>query len=411
MKKYNVLLNRPEARDNLIAEGFEKVGQPQAHYCNVIVQTTRPVDDIWQTDGVILVEEDTPVTLLQVVQKDPQQALLWISRTPGYYIIDRTGRYVDCYIVDTGIDLDHDEFEDRAWTLWSYDGQDFGTSSHGTAVASCVGGNLCGTAKEVSLVNVRVDMWVSSIIKGLDQVTRHHLTKEANRPSVVNISLAAASSILGDICGKMADRGMVIVAAAGNDAESKPTWPANHPSVIEVGALNYEGTAPATFSNRGARFWSIGQDVHVALPDGKYGYMSGTSFASPHTAGLICCQLEMSDRFNNVEGANYAYYLQSLCDNDRILWFPNSGATAYTVNTDQPNGGLYPYYVAPSLRYSDQDITEFCRQYELQPAVIAAEAYSQNVSLARLARCLPMYTPDVINQYFIDAGVKPWWML
>ena len=410
MKKYNVLLNKPEDRDALIANGFEKVGQPQSHHCNVIVQTVRDIDDIWQTDGVIDVEEDMPVTLLYVNQANPLQALEWISQTPGHYRNERTGAGADCYIVDTGVDVSHSEFEGRAYTLWSYDGKHFGTSSHGTAVASCVGGKLCGTAKEATLINVRVDMWVSSIIKGLDQVTRHHLTKEANRPSVVNISLAAASSILGEICGKMADRGMVIVAAAGNFAEPKPTWPANHPSVIEVGALNYEGTAPADFSNRGARFWSIGEDVHVAVPNGGYHYMSGTSFASPHTAGLICCQLEMSDRFNNIEGANYAHYLTTLFDTDRVAWFPNSGATAQSVNTDLPNRGLREYYSAPSIRYSDQDIAEFCRQFETRPQVIADEAYSQNVDAIRLARCLP-YSVDVINDYFVQAGVVPWWFV
>jgi subtilisin family serine protease len=305
------------------------------------------------------------------------------------------------------MDLSHPEFEGRASTLWSFDGQDYGTSNHGTAVASCVGGRLCGTAKEATLLNVRVDMWVSSIIKGLDQVTRHHLTKEANRPSVINISLAAKSSVLGDIVGKMTERGMVVVAAAGNYAEPKPTWPANHPSVIEVGALNYEGTKPADFSNLGARFWSVGQDVHVALPGGKYGYLSGTSFASPHTAGLVCCQLEGSDRFNNIEGGNYAYYLTTLFDNDRLAWFPNSGATAHSVNTDL----LQPfYYQAPSRRYSDQDIAEFCRQYETQPQVIADEAFSQNVDVLRLARCLP-YSVEDINGYFVQAGVVPWWFV
>jgi len=254
---------------------------------------------------------------------------------------------------------------------------------------------------------VRVDMWVSSIIKGLDQITRHHLTKPANRPSVVNISLAAASSVLGDICGKMAERGMVIVAAAGNFSEPKPTWPANHPSVIEVGALEWTGKAPADFSNRGARFWSIGDSVHVAVPGGGYHHMSGTSFSSPHTAGLVCCQLEGSDRFNNVEGGNYAYYLQSLCDNDRLAWFPNSGATAHSVNTNLPQPF---YYQAPSRRYSDQDIAEFCRQYETQPQVIADEAFSQNVDVIRLAKCLP-YSVDVINDYFVQAGVVPWWFV
>ena len=409
MKKYNVKLAHPDDRINLVTR-FEKVGTPSAHHTAVIVQTAQPIEAIRETPGVLDVEEDMQVTLLQVNQADPLNALEWISQTPGYYRNERAGRGVDCYIVDTGIDINHPEFDGRAKTLWSYDGYHYGASNHGTAVASCVGGNKCGTAKAVGLINVRVDMWVSSIIKGLDQVTRHHLTKEANRPSVVNISLAAASPILGDICGKMTERGIVIVAAAGNFAEPKPTWPANHPSVIEVGALDYDGLKPADFSNLGARFWSIGESVHVAIPNGGYGYMSGTSFASPHTAGLICCQLEGSDRFNNVEGGNYAYYLTTLFDDDRLAWFPNSGATARSANTGLPFLGAAAYYIAPSRRYTDADIAEFCRQYETQPQVIADEAFSQNVDVLRLARCLP-YSVDVINDYFVQAGVVPWWFV
>lgn len=425
MKKYNVKLAHPDDRINLVTR-FEKVGTPSAHHTSVIVQTDQPIEAIRETPGVLEVEEDMQVTVLQVNQADPLQALEWISQTPGYYRNERTGMGTDCYIVDTGMDIKHAEFQSpfsfapevtvsRAWTLWSYDGQDYGASNHGTAVASCVGGNLCGTAKKATLINVRVDMWVSSIIKGLDQVTRHHLTKEANRPSVVNISLAAASPILGDICGKMAERGIVIVAAAGNESTTankvmKPTWPANHPSVIEVGALDYDGVKPADFSNLGARFWSIGESVHVAIPNGGYGYMSGTSFASPHTAGLICCQLEGSDRFNNVEGGNYAYFVQSVFDNTRLAWFPNSGAMAHSANTNLPFSGAQPYYLAPSRRYTDADIAEFCRQYEQFPQVIADEAYSQNVDVLRLARCLP-YSVDVINDYFVAHGVVPWWFV
>jgi subtilisin family serine protease len=409
MKKYNVKIAHPDDRIGLIGR-FEKVGLPSAHHSTVIVQTVQPIEAIREAPGVLEVEEDMQVTVLQVNQQNPLQALEWISQTTGYYRNERSGKGVDCYIVDTGMDIAHPEFEGRASTLWSYDGQDYGASNHGTAVASCVGGNKCGTAKHATLINVRVDMWVSSIIKGLDQVTRHHLTKAANRPSVVNISLSAASKILGDICGKMTERGIVVVAAAGNYSEPKPTWPAKHPSVIEVGALDYDGERPADFSNLGARFWSIGESVHVAIPGGGYYYLSGTSFASPHTAGLICCQLEGSDRFNNVEGGNYAYYLTTLFDRDLMTWFPNSGATAHSVNTNLPFLGLAPYYTSPSRRFSDADIVEFCRQYETQPQVIADEALSQNVDVLRLARCLP-YSVDVINDYFVQAGVVPWWFV
>ena len=422
--KYNVVIKDQETRNRLEEIFPDAVGSGIVSTVVII-----DVDDfdgfeygtIFNTEGVLSVEPDLPAQMLQwpvmvpdpykkrVMQRDPLQALEFINRFKGVYQSTRDGEGVECYVIDTPVDVTHEDLEGRASVLWN-DANANHSSAHGTAVASCVGGKLCGTAKRVTILGVGVDMWVSSLIKGLDIVLKHHLSKPDNIPSVVNISLAATSSVLGEVVAALAARGVVVVAAAGNYKEGQPTWPARHPSVIEVGALDEHGVKPADFSNRGARFWSIGEYVHVAKLGGGYTYMSGTSFSSPHVAGLVACQLQFSTKMNQ-GGGNYAYYLQSLCDNDRIDWFPNSGATAHTVTTDQPNGGLYPYYVAPSLRYTDADIAEFCRQYELQPAVIAAEAYSQNVSLARLARCLPMYTPDVINQYFTDAGVKPWWML
>lgn len=418
--KYNVVIKDQETRSRLEEIFLGAVGSGIVSTV-VIVDVDDfggfEYDAIVNTEGVLSVEPDLPAQMmfeipdphgLRVDQRNPLQALEFISGTPGWYSNTRDGEGVECYVIDTPVDVTHEDLEGRASVLWN-DANANHKSTHGTAVASCVGGKLCGTAKRVTILGVGVDMWVSSIIKGLDIVLKHHLSKPDNIPSVVNISLAANSSALGEIVAALAARGVVVVSAAGNYSEDTPTWPARHFDVIEVGALNEFGKAPASFSNRGARFWSIGEYVHVAKLGGGYTYMSGTSFSSPHVAGLVACQLQFSTKMNQ-GGGDYAYYLQSLCDNDRIDWFPNSGATAHTVTTDQPNGGLYPYYVAPSLRYTDADIAEFCRQYELQPAVIAAEAYSQNVSLARLARCLPMYTPDVINQYFTDAGVKPWWI-
>lgn len=419
--KYNVLIKDAEARQWIEQFFPGRVGSGVVSNVVIVEGSESDIVYLQNVYGVLSVEPDTPaeplewpVTVpepgkLRANQTGPLQSLSWITNNGlDVYRNTRDGEGVDVYVIDSPVQVDHEEFEGRASVLWN-DAKANHASDHGTAVASCVGGKLCGTAKKVTILCVGVDMWVSSIIKGLDVVLKHHLSKPDDRPSVVNISLAANSAVLGEVVAALARRGVIVVAAAGNDAAAEPTWPAKHPDVIEVGALNEHGTAPASFSNRGARFWSIGEYVHVAKLGGGYTYMSGTSFASPHTAGLVACQQQFSSKMNS-NGGDYAYYLQSLCDNDRIAWFPNGGATAHTVTTDQPNGGIYPYYVAPSLRFTDVDIAEFCRQYETQPAVIAAEAYSQNVSLTRLARCLPMYTPEVITQYFTDAGVKPWWI-
>jgi subtilisin family serine protease len=429
MNKYNVVVKDAETRTRLEDCFPGRVGN--GIVSNVVIVESTNARAIELIEGVTSVEQDSPATPIEwpimvpdplryrTVQNYPLRALEFISDTPGWYTNTRDGEGVDCYVIDTPVRVDHEEFQGRASILWN-DANANHASSHGTAVASCVGGLLCGTAKRVTILGVGVDMWVSSIIKGLDIVLKHHLSKPDDRPSVVNISLAAKSVALGEVVAALAARGVVVVAAAGNestqmDIQMDPTWPARHPSVIEVGALNELGTAPAVFSNRGARFWAIGEYVHVAKLGGGYTYMSGTSFASPHVAGLVCGQLQFSTKMNQ-SGGDYAYYLQSLCDNDRIPWFPNGGSAPHTVTTDQPNGGIYPYYVAPSLRFSDDDIAEFCRQYETQPAVILQEAFAQNVGPNRMERVAMTrfsehLTLPVINEWLATFGLKPWWVV
>ena len=102
-------------------------------------------------------------------------------------------------------------------------------------------------------------------------------------------------------------KGTVLVAAAGNDGNRGPFWPAAYPWALSVGALNATGTARADYSNFGSwvDVYARGSDIVNAFPDGRYTYdeaphrgevyqfveglakWSGTSFSTPIVAGLI----------------------------------------------------------------------------------------------------------------------------
>jgi cerevisin len=234
------------------------------------------------------------------------------------------GQDVRVYVIDTGVNIHHPEFEGRAVYGKSFvvDQQDksffgiqeqqnpFGAHKgdpnppedfmgHGTHVASSIGGKTFGVAPNATIVAVRVldkngSGSMSDVLAGVDWVVRDHLKRGRGSKTIINMSLGAWKSLpVNRAVNGAVSAGIHVVVAAGNDNDDACSYsPASAEDVIAVGATTKEDTT-AFFTNYGdcVSVYAPGHEITGAWLGDETKTISGTSMASPHTAGVVAALL------------------------------------------------------------------------------------------------------------------------
>ena len=259
---------------------------------------------------------------------------------------------VDVAILDTGIDEDHPDLNVvggvRFFNGGNTDGNFNDTRGHGTHVAGTVGAldngiGVVGVAPGARLWAVKVlsnpdgTGFVSDVIRGIDWVTANASTIEVANMSLggQGFSQAQQNAIQSSVAA-----GVVYVVAAGNSnanvygadgqfGTNDDFSPASLPEVMTISSMNDSDGIPgglgaalwagdddsfASYSNysnevvannpvnsTGAAIDLIlpGTSILSTIPDGQYGFSSGTSMASPHAAGLAALYIAENGRANN----------------------------------------------------------------------------------------------------------------
>ncbi|KAF3482100.1 pen c 1 [Arthroderma uncinatum] len=263
------------------------------------------VDDLLKNDKVAYIEPDRMASLQgwSTQQHAPSWGLGRISheqRGNFDYVFDSSaGEGITIYGVDSGIDINHEEFGGRAyWGANFVDDVDFDQHGHGTHTAGTFGGSFHGVAKKANLVAVKVlnaqgkGPW-SGMIDGLQWVVNDARNRGLLGRAVINFSVGGdIMTSVNNALTAAHNAGVFVSAAAGNDGDDALNYtPGTADDICVIGNMNendYRWTGPGA-SNWGSRIdlWAPGTNIQSALPNGGYGGMTGTSMAAPHVAGSV----------------------------------------------------------------------------------------------------------------------------
>ena len=203
-------------------------------------------------------------------------------------------------LIDGGVDATHAAFSHTTIHRWGCDGRAI-DSAHGTAVASLLVGHdhrFRGAAPEAALY--AADIYCGDAAGGSVEVLAAALGwLLGERVPVVNVSLVGpANRTLEAVVRRAHSRGLLLVAAVGNDGPAAPPlYPAAYPEVIGVTGVDARSNVLPE-AGRGAHvaFAAPGSEMAAAgVGNTAYANARGTSFAAPLVAGLLARALREPD--------------------------------------------------------------------------------------------------------------------
>lgn len=236
-------------------------------------------------------------------------------------------------VIDTGYDFGHPDQPVHLMqgpvysSLASMDGcgtegpvpmDDYGHGTHVTGTIAAAFNNdqgVAGMAPNVTIMVIKAADCVgnladSDIISAITYAVEHGAR-------VINMSFGGpgADPALTDATAYAWGRGLVLVAAAGNDGRNELFLPADAPHVLAVAATN-GADQPTWYSNWGGSIsvaapggdpsadpgiWSTCIDLSTSPPESTYCRMFGTSMASPHVAAEAALLLSVAPELTNAQ--------------------------------------------------------------------------------------------------------------
>lgn len=261
-----------------------------------------PQGEAWLENNFIVRLPDSPDSPekregLERILPFGNHALAWLGVTAGSNV--DWGRGVTIAVLDTAVESAHLTFGRGQISVLVLENSGAsgtqGSSLHGTAVASILGGQheqARGVAPSAHLLSVPL-LGEDGTATSFDLAAAIVAATDAGA-DIINISLGGYgdSRVVRDAVAYATERDVLIVAAAGNETYAELAYPARYPEVLAVGAVDGYGQQ-LPFSNSGPSLdlAAPGLAVQAAAGDRQITSFSGTSASTPFVSGAVAAVL------------------------------------------------------------------------------------------------------------------------
>lgn len=239
-----------------------------------------------------------------------QYALTTMHLLPAQQIVRGDG--VTIAVIDSGVDVGHAELAGAIKGKFDAAGRGLLLADkHGTAIAGIIGarGELRGVAPASSLLAVRA-FWQEAADQPLTS-SSEVIARAVNwsvdaGAQILNLSFAGPQDeLIADMLLEAAERGVIAVAAAGNNGpKAPPAYPAALDRVIATTATDAQDQL-FNGANRGGYVdvAAPGVDIISPAPGGTYQMITGTSMATAHISGLLALVIDARKAALNADQA------------------------------------------------------------------------------------------------------------
>ncbi|MDQ7036764.1 MAG: S8 family serine peptidase [Anaerolineae bacterium] len=250
-------------------------------------------------------EPDYYIMALEV-PNDPDYPTQWnleaVNAHFGWHLLPADAS-VTVAVIDSGVCFENIELQGRllnnGWDFVDNDADPTDEYGHGCGVAGVLAANMnnaigiAGVAPHVDVMPLRV--LDASGIGTYSRVAKALIYAVDNGTQIINLSLGGTSqsTLLANAIAYADERGVVVIAAAGNSGSTQPVYPAAIESVIAVGSVDAD-LGRSSFSNYGTwvDLYAPGRSIRTIGLNGLTN-MSGTSLAAPHVAGIAAIEMAL----------------------------------------------------------------------------------------------------------------------